>query len=163
MYSLIHEFVVADMAEFQQLQKQQQAQPDYAPWFKQYQQFVEGGRREYYTIEGPLTTWSQPGAVVVREAYRAYKWQMQTTVSLLQRYGGLLEFFGVGTKPRVLTDLSGPLFQAVIEVETESLSHWETQRRGLFRQAEFQVWFNQMMTSVEAGAHELYRVEYSNR
>jgi len=98
----------------------------------------------------------------VRETYRAYQWQIHTAVALLQRYGRLLEFFNVGSKPRILTDVSGPMFQAVIEIETESMSTWESQRRTLYREVEFQVWFNQMMTSIEAGTHEFFRVEYTS-
>lgn len=162
MYSLVNEFVVGDMAEFAELREKQFAQPEFERWFKQYQLFIEGGQREYYNVEGPLATWSRPGVVVVRETYRAYKWQIQTAVTLLRRYGGLLEFFGVGSKPRILTDLSGPMFRAVIEIETESLSTWENQRRNLYREIEFQVWFNQMLTSVEAGTHEFFRVEYTS-
>lgn len=161
MYSLVNEFVVEDMAEFTAMRKRQFSQPEFENWFRQFQLFVEGGRREYYNVEGPIQTWSRPGGIVVREAYRAYKGQIHTAVALLQRYGGLLEFFKVGSKPRILTDLSGPMFQAVIEIETESLSAWESQRRTLYREVEFQVWFNQMMTSVEAGTHEFFRVEYT--
>jgi len=162
MYNLVNEFVVEDMAEFTALRDQQFAQPEFARWFKQFQLFVEGGRREYYNIEGPIQTWSGPGEIVVRETYQAYKGQIRTAVELLQRYGGLLEFFNVGAKPRIMTDASGPMFRAVIEVETESLSAWESQRRTLYGEVEFQVWFNQMMTSVEAGSHEFFRVEYTN-
>ncbi len=122
---------------------------------------IEGGQREYYNVEGQIQTWSRRGVTVVREAYQAYEWQIRTAVGLLQRYGGLLEFFNVGSKPRILTDISGPMFQAVIEIETESLSAWESHRRTLYREVEFQVWFNQMMTSVEAGTHEFFRVEYT--
>jgi hypothetical protein len=32
----------------------------------------------------------------------------------------------------------------------------------LYREVEFQVWFNQMMTSVETGTHEFFRVEYTS-
>lgn len=162
MYTLVNAFVVQSMAEFNAMREKQFTQPEFERWFKQYQLYVEGGRREYYTLEGPIQTWSRPGVVVVREAYRAYKWQIHTAVELLQRYGGLLEFFKVGARPRILTDISGPMFQAVIEIETESMSDWEHQRRVLYQEVEFQVWFNQMMTSVEAGSHEFYRVEYTN-
>lgn len=162
MYSLVNEFVVENMAEFNQMRETQFSQPEFEQWFKQYQLYVEGGRREYYKVETPLQTWSRPGVVVVRETYRAYKWQIHTAVALLQRYGGLLEFFGVGSKPRILTDVSGPMFQAVIEIETQNLSTWESQRRILYGEVEFQVWFNQMMTSVEAGTHEFFRVEYTS-
>jgi hypothetical protein len=162
MYNLVNEFVVENMAAFTEMNEKQFAHPKFDPWFKQFQLFVEGGRREYYNIEGPIPTWSRPGLIVVREVYRAYKWQIHTAVDLLKRYGGLLEFFKAGSKPRILTDMSGPMFQAVIEIETESLSAWESQRRMLYREVEFQVWFNQMMTSVEAGTHEFFRVEYTN-
>jgi hypothetical protein len=77
----------------------------------------------------------------------------------LKRYGGLLVAHGVGKNPRILTDASGPMFRAVIEIETESMSAWETQRREVYRQVEFQVWFNQMVAAVEAGRHDFYRVE----
>ena len=162
MYNLVNGFVVENMAEFTEMREKQISQPEFEHWFKQFQLFVEGGRREYYNVEGPIHTWSQPGAIVVREVYRAYKWQIHTAVDLLQRYGGLLEFFNVGSKPRILTDISGPMFQAVIEIETESLSTWESQRRTLYKEPEFQVWFNQMMTSVEAGTHEFFHVEYTS-
>jgi hypothetical protein len=160
MYNLVNEFVVENLAEFTEMREKQFARPEFERWFKQFQLFVEGGQREYYNVEGQIQTWSRQGVIVVREAYQAYEWQIHTAVGLLQRYGGLLEFFNVGSKPRILTDLSGPMFQAVIEIETESLSTWESHRRTLYREVEFQVWFNQMMTSVEAGTHEFFRVEY---
>ena len=162
MYNLVNEFVVENMAEFTEMLKKQFARPEFDQWFNQFQLFIDGGRREYYNLEGPLKTWSRPGAIVVREAYRARKWQINTTVDLLKRYGGLLEFRGVGSNARVLTDASGPMFQAVIEIETDSMSTWESQRRILFQEVEFQVWFNQMLASVEAGSHEFYRVEYTH-
>jgi hypothetical protein len=162
MYSLVNEYTVASLAEFTVSREQQFAQAEFERWFKQFQLFVEGGRREYYTVEGPLKTWSRPGVVVVRETYRAYKWQIHTAVDLLKRYGGLLEYYSVGQNSRILTDFSGPMFQAVIEIETESMASWESQRRSLYREVEFQVWFNQMLTSVEAGAHEFFRVEYTS-
>jgi hypothetical protein len=41
------------------------------------------------------------------------------------------------------------------------MSAWEDSRRTLFRQVEFQVWFNQMLAAVEAGSHEFFRVEFT--
>jgi len=162
MYTLVNTFVVEDLAHFNALREQQFSQPEFDDWFRQFQLCVEGGRREYFNVEGELKTWSRPGVVVVREAYRAYKWQIRRAVELLQRYGGLLVDRGVGLNPRILTDMSGEMFQAVIEIETENMSTWEQARRTLFRQVEFQVWFNQMLTSVEFGEHDFYRVEYTN-
>jgi hypothetical protein len=161
MYTLVNESVFESLAEFAQMRDRQFDQPEFDDWFKQFQLFIEGGRREYYNIEGSYDTWSSPGVVVVRECYQAYKWQIQRAVELLQRYGGLLVDRGVGLNPRILTDASGTMFQAVIEIETESMSAWEDSRRTLFRQVEFQVWFNQMLAAVEAGSHEFFRVEYT--
>lgn len=161
MYTLVNEFVVQSLSEFETMRDQQYTQPEFNEWFNQFQLFVEGGRREYYTVEGPYESWSRPGVVVVREAYRAYKWQIKTAVSLLQRYGALLVDRGVGQRPRILTDAGGPMFQAVIEIETEGMSTWESQRRLLFREPEFKVWFVQLLSAVESGQHEFFRVEYT--
>ena len=162
MYTLVNEYVAQDLGEFETRRNQQFAASEFDQWFRQFQLFVEGGRREYYNVEGPYEAWSNPGLVVVRESYHAYKWQIHTAVSLLQRYGGLLVDRGVGRKPRILTDASGPMFQATIEIETDSMSAWESHRRQLFSEVEFRVWFNQMLTTVESGAHEFYRVEYTS-
>lgn len=160
MYTLINEFVAPSLGEFEAARDQSYKQAGFKEWFRQFQLFVEGGRREYYTVEGEYTSWTYPGLVVVRETYHTYKWQIETAVSLLKRYGGLLVDRGVGKNPRILTDASGQMFRAIIEIETESMSRWETQRRETYQQVEFKVWFNQMLTAVEAGAHDFYRVEY---
>jgi hypothetical protein len=161
MYTLVNEFTVASLGEWEKERDRLYEQPNYAAWFKQFQLFIEGGRREYYTIEGKYGSWSRPGVIVVREQYRAHKWQMQTAVSLLERYGALLEDRGVGRNPRIMTDASGPMFQAVIEIETENMAKWENDRRSMFRQPEFEVWFVQLLAVVESGAHEFFKVEYT--
>ena len=161
MYTLVNEFAVQNLGEFEAMRDQQYTLPEFDAWFKQFQLFIEGGRRDYYTVEGQYESWSQPGLVVVRESYRAYKWQIRTAVSLLQRYGALLVDRSVGQKPRILTDASGPMFQAIIEIETESMSTWESQRRLLFREPDFQVWFIQLLNTVESGTHDFFRVEYT--
>lgn len=163
MYTLVSQYVVDNLSEYETLRAQQFAAPKFDDWFSQFQLFIEGGQREYYNVELEYEPWTRPGVVVVREVYRAYKWQIRSAVSLLQRYAGLLSFYGVGAKPRVLTDASGPMFRAIIEVETESMSAWEDQRRALFKEVEFQVWFNQLLTAVEVGSHEFFRVENVQR
>lgn len=161
MYTLINHFVVPSLADYETAREQSFKEPGFEEWFRQFQLFVEGGTREFFNVEGNYSTWKRAGMIVIRETYHAYKWQLQTAVTLLKRYGGLLADRGVGSHPRILTDASGPMFRAIIEIETESMSTWETQRREVYRQVEFQVWFNQMLTAVEAGEHDFYRVEYT--
>ena len=159
MYTLVEEIMIPRLGDWESGRELLFNHPNFADWFKGFQLIVEGGRHEFYMIEGTCEDWSRPGVIVVRQAYRARKWQIRPAVTLLQRYGALMVDCGVGRNPRIMTDVSGPMFQAVIEIETDGLSEWENQRRMLFRQPEFQVWFVQLVNHVEAGSHELYRVE----
>lgn len=159
MFTLVTELMVPNLGEWETVRDRSFQEPAFADWFKEFQLYVDAGRREFFTVEGDCTDWSRPGAVVVRQVYRTLKWQIHPAVSLLQRYGALLTTFGVGRQPRILTDASGPMFQAVIEIECDDLAAWEQQRRTLFREADFQAWFAQLRSGVEAGAHEFYRVE----
>ena len=161
MYTVVNEWVAPTLSAWDRAQAQMFASPDFTAWFKQFQLFVEGGRREFYHVEGAYDDWSRPGVIVVRESYRAHKWQIEQAVLLLQRYGALLADRAVGARPRVLTDASGPMFQAIIEIETESMATWEAQRRELFKEPEFAVWFVQLVNAVEAGAHDFFRVEHT--
>jgi hypothetical protein len=159
MYTAIEELMIPDLASWESSRQMLFGHPDFAVWFKDYQLYVEQGETDFYTLEAECEEWSRPGVIVVRQVYQARTWQIRPAVTLLQRYGALMADGGVGQKPRILTDLSGPMFQAVIEIETEDLATWETNRRALFKRPEFQMWFVQMMSTVAAGAHEFYRVE----
>jgi hypothetical protein len=159
MYTLVTELMTENLAEWEKQRDQSFASPDFGEWFKQFQLFVEDGHREYYTHEGDCEDWSKPGVIVVREVYKALKWQIHPAIELIKRYGALLVDRGVGQRPRILTDASGPMFRIVIEIETESLAAWENSRRDMFKQPEFQVWFTQLLTQVRSGSHEFYRVE----
>ncbi len=159
MYTLVEELMLPSIADWEMRRDELFRHPDYASWFKSFQLFIEGGQNEFYTIEGTHEDWSRPGVIVVRQTYRVLKWQIRPTVELLQRYGALLVDSAVGRKPRIMTDLSGPMFQAVIEIEADGLSEWEAHRRSMFQRPEFQVWFVQLVNTVETGAHEFYRVE----
>lgn len=159
MYTVVEELMIPGLADWESSRQALFRHPDFAGWFKEYQLYVEQGYSGLYTLEGECEEWSRPGVVIVREVYRARTWQIRPAVALLQRYGALMVDCGVGRKPRILTDLSGPMFQAVIEIETDDLATWEANRRVLFQRPEFQVWFVQLMNTVEAGTHEFYRVE----
>lgn len=160
MYTFVNEISVASLAEWEGKRSSVFEQPGYGDWFKQFQLIVDSGRSELYTVEGDHPGWSRPGTVIVREVYRAHKWQIRPTVALVQRYGALLVDSQVGHNPRVLTDLSGDMFTCVIEIETEGISDWETHRRELYKRPEFQAWFAQLSSSVEKGWHEFYRLEF---
>src|SRR5919109_3291197 len=52
MYTLVNEYVVQSIGQFEAIRDQSFEQPGFDEWFKQFQLFVDGGRREYYTVEG---------------------------------------------------------------------------------------------------------------
>ncbi len=160
MYTFVTELMVPSLAEWEPMRSSMFEQPGYGDWFKQFQLIVDSGRLEMYAVEGDHSGWSRPGVVIVREVYRALKWQIRPAVALLQRYGALLVDSQVGRNPRVLTDLSGDMFTCVIDIETDGLSDWEARRRELYRRPEFQAWFAQLSSSVEKGWHEFYRLEF---
>jgi hypothetical protein len=159
MYTFVSELLVANLAEWDTIRNKYYDERGFDEWFKEFQLIVQSGRQEFYTVECEHTGWSRPGVVVVREIYNAFKWQIRPAVKLLLHYGALLEDCGVGRNCRILTDLSGEMFRAVIEIETEDLAQWESNRRNMYQQANFQAWFTQLASAVEGGAHEFYRVE----
>lgn len=159
MYTFVSELLCANLAEWDSIRASFYDQRGFAEWFKEFQLIVQSGRQEFFSVECEHTGWSRPGVVVVREVYNALKWQIRPAVKLLLRYGALLEDNGVGRNCRILTDLSGVMFRAIIEIETEGLSEWETNRRVLYKKPEFQAWFTQLASAVEGGSHEFYRVE----
>jgi hypothetical protein len=159
MYTFISELTFDSLGEWEDQRSDVFHGPGFDEWFREFQLIVQTGHQEFYLFEGEHEGWSRPGVVIVREVYRALKWQIRPAVALLQRYGALLTDAGVGQHPRILTDLSGDMFQAVIEIETEGLSGWEAMRRELYKRADFQVWFAQLSSSVEMGWHEFYRLE----
>ena len=73
MYTLVNEFTVQSLGDFEAMRDRSFTEPGFEKWFGQFQMFVEGGRREFYNVEGPYAAWSRPGLIVVRESYRAFK------------------------------------------------------------------------------------------
>ena len=159
MYTFVSELLVPSLGHWEAGRNKVFDRPGFDEWFKEFQLIVQTGHQDFFTLEADHPGWSRPGVIVVRECYRALKWQIRQAVSLLQRYGALLEDTGVGRRPRILTDLSGEMFNAIIEVEADDLAVWETMRRELYQRPEFQVWFAQLSSTVESGHHEFYRVE----
>jgi hypothetical protein len=87
MYTLINEYVAQDMHEYEVMRDELFAEPGFDKWFRQFQLCVEGGRREYYNVEGPYETWSGPRGGGARR--RAYKGR-SACGRVVKHYGGLL-------------------------------------------------------------------------
>jgi len=64
MYILVTEMVVPGLGEWETIRDKSFNQPGFGDWFKEFQLIIDGGRREFYTIEGDCEDWSGPGLVV---------------------------------------------------------------------------------------------------
>jgi hypothetical protein len=98
--------------------------------------------------------------ILVRQVFRAKYGRGDELVALFREFNARMQEAGeAGPRFRVLTDVSGPFFTVVSEVEVESLAAWE----GLFAEAMAQTWmedwFGRMMPLVETGSREFYRIE----
>jgi hypothetical protein len=158
MFKLVTATHLDTVADWEKLAPATWAEPGFQEWYKSFQLFVSDGQRGFYTVEQANDGWSGPGAIVVRTCFRTLEWRVAETIGLLKTYGGLLEASGVGERARILTDFSGPMFNAIIEIEAPDLMTWDRHRRAMFGEAQFQVWMKQMTTCVRRGAHEFFRV-----
>ena len=83
---------------------------------------------------------------------------MLETVSLLKDHGAMLADRGVATRSRVLTDASGRVFNAMLEVETPDLRAWDERPPSMFGDPLFQAWFQRRLTCGSHGSHEFCRL-----
>lgn len=158
MYTLIVSRHVVSVEAWQAAMAELLADGAYQEWFRSIKQFVENGRREFLTVEQPNEGWSGRGAVVVRSCFQALEWRVGEALDLVRTYGALLVDQGVGRRPRVLSDLSGQMFNVMIEIETGNLQEWDGHRRTMFLDAQFQVWFRRLSGCVSHGSHDFFTV-----
>lgn len=158
MYSLVAALHVDSMRDWENAQESFAKGKDFQEWFRPFKQYVEGGHREFNRVEQANEGWSARGAIVVRSYFRALEWRMAETVELLKTYGAMLVDSKVGSRPRILTDASGAMFNTFIEIETPDLKTWDEHRANLFRDPQFQVWFLRLTACVSHGSHAFYTV-----
>ena len=130
----------------------------YQEWFRSFKQFAEDGQREFLRVERPNQGWSGRGTIVVRTCFRALEWRVAEALELIHTYGALLVDQGVGQRPRLLSDMSGRMFNVIIEIETANLKDWDDHRRTMFQDAQFQVWFRRLTACVSHGSHAFFTV-----
>lgn len=130
----------------------------YQEWFRPVSQLISNGHREYLRVEQENEGWSAPGVVVVRSCFRALEWRVPEALDLLRSYGAMLEDQGVGRRPRLLSELTGHLFNVMIEIETRDLKEWDDHRRSMFRDPQFQVWFQRLTSCVSHGSNAFFSV-----
>ena len=158
MYTLVSAVHLDSIGLWETTTAQLYARAEFQEWYKSFKQYVADGQRRFYSVEQGNAGWSRQGAVVVRSCFRALEWRVHEAVDLLASYGAMLVDCGVGDRPRILTDFSGPMFNVIIEVETLDLKVWDEHRRSMFLDPQFQVWFMKLLTCVSHGSRDFYSV-----
>jgi hypothetical protein len=93
--------------------------------------------------------------ILVREVFQLKYGQGD---ALPQLFGEARQTFLRDTSARLLFDLSGQFFTAVVEIEMESLAAWERRIAELFSNPEATDWFARLVTTVESGRREFYTI-----
>lgn len=99
--------------------------------------------------------------IVVRMVFQT-KWnQVDRVVEGFKENANLMrKVIGPDVKVRILTDLSGPFFTVVQEMEVASLAEWERMRTAMFSNAEFQDASERIEENpFESGRAEFYTLE----
>jgi hypothetical protein len=151
-------WILPSPAAWEQARDASFSHASFQEWFRPFRQYIEDGRRDFYTVEHGNQGWSGAGAVVIRGCFRALEWRAHEAVELMATYGAMLVDCGAGSRPRIPADASGPMFNVVIEVETKDPKTWDKHRRTMFLDPQFQVWFHKSPPCVSHGSHEFYTV-----
>ena len=97
--------------------------------------------------------------LIARQVFRAKYGRGDELVTLFKELNTRMqEEGGTGRRFRILTDISGPFFTVVSEVEVESLAAWEGEFRESMNRPWMGEWFSRMMPLVESGSREFYNI-----
>ena len=95
--------------------------------------------------------------LVARQVFQAKYGRGDELVALFQELNIRMHDEGEDApRFRILTDVTGPFFTVVTEVEVESLAAWEGGFREAMNQPWMEEWFGRMMPLVESGRREFY-------
>jgi len=97
--------------------------------------------------------------LVARQVFQAKYGRGDELVALFKEFNTRMQEEG-GPAPRfrILTDVSGPFFTVVSEIEVESLAAWEGSFQEAMSRPWMGEWFGRMMPLVESGSREFYTI-----
>jgi hypothetical protein len=97
--------------------------------------------------------------LVARQVFQAKYGRGDELVALFQEFNGRMRDAGELTPQfRILTDVTGPFFTVVTEIEVENLAAWEGEFRESMKRPWMDEWFSRMMPLVESGRREFYNI-----
>jgi hypothetical protein len=97
--------------------------------------------------------------LVARQVFQANYGRGDELVALFKEFNSRMQEAEGTFRPfRILTDVTGPFFTVVTEIEVESLAEWETTFSTSMAQPWMAEWFGRMMPLVDSGSREFYTV-----
>jgi hypothetical protein len=95
--------------------------------------------------------------ILVRMVFQVKFGKMDEVLAGMAQMRALGEQLGL-PRPRLMTDLGGPMFTFVQEVEVASLDQWQQQSQNLFRDPQWQAATANMPDVFESGRTEFYTI-----
>ena len=105
-----------------------------------------------------LLFWRAKTMIQVRDTFQAKYGHGDELVRLFKEMEGDFREAMAGAQMRLLTDLSGPFFTIVTEMEVADLATWQNLIEKSFSDPKFGEWFGRMTPLVESGRREFYTV-----
>ncbi|MDQ3657115.1 MAG: hypothetical protein M3457_18835 [Chloroflexota bacterium] len=97
--------------------------------------------------------------LIARQQFRAKYGRGNELVTLFQELNSRRrEENAAAPHFRILTDVTGPFFTVVTELEVETLATWESEFRESMARPWVGEWFSRMVPLVESGSREFYTV-----
>ncbi len=92
--------------------------------------------------------------IVVRSTFRARQGHIRSMVEAMKQTTA-----NAPDRPRILTELSGPMNTMIMESRHASLAAYEQWRAAMFQSSEFQGGQDSMNIWLESGSTEFYTIE----
>ena len=97
--------------------------------------------------------------IVERQVFYARYGKGDALVNLFKRLPATIPTTALGaTTQRVLTDMTGPMFRVIVEMEWKDAGAWQAAMPQVFSHPNFPAWFAEMEPLVERGETELQKL-----
>jgi hypothetical protein len=96
--------------------------------------------------------------IVIRNTFRVKFGQAKPAVAALKQMREMLPRLGLKSPSRILTDLTGPSYTLVLEVQYDSLATFEQEAKTVFSNPEWRGTYEKFAAYVESGGREIYNV-----
>ena len=70
-----------------------------------------------------------------------------------------LKFVNPSSRPRLLTDLTGPFYTLVLDTTHKDLQAMAADMQGEMNQAAFGAWYQKFIPLVDSGSREMFTIE----